>query len=68
MEKFEIQPSAPEIPTSREGLVIKKLKQYLADDGRDINFISKEDVFDLISRKIKVPGTTPDGVIVEMKK
>jgi phage terminase small subunit len=67
MEQFNPQPRSIEIPTSREGLVIKKLIPYLQEKGMDIETISEDDATEIIAKKFKFPGTTPEGVIAEIK-
>ncbi len=64
MEKFTPQPKSIEIPTSREGIVIKKIVQHLEESGIDIETLSKEGAYELASsKKFKFPGTTPEGVV-----
>ncbi|MES2224698.1 MAG: hypothetical protein V4478_01790 [Patescibacteria group bacterium] len=64
MEKFTPQPKSIEIPTSREGIVIKKIVQHLEENGIDIETLSRESAYELASsKKFKFPGTTPEGVV-----
>jgi hypothetical protein len=65
MPNFDLPPSPIEIPSSREGLIIKKLSQ----NGININTLSEDQArSELSDKKYKFPGVTPESVVAEMKR